>query len=55
MSSSGSSIRRPCERDGNCFTPDDALQLNGLKAKIEGDRASLYYTSQEGGTSKMTL
>lgn len=55
MSRSGGSL------GDNCFDhPDESLELNGSKVKIEVDRASLYYNqSQEmmlmdGKTSKNT-
>ena len=53
--SSNNLLKRPCERDGNCYTPDNGLKLSGSKAKIEADRASLYYKQSQEGTSKMTL
>ena len=59
LGSLGCNPRRPCERDGNCFTPDSSLKLSGSKAKIEANRASLYYNpSQEmldDENSKATL
>ena len=53
-SKSKGSARRPCERDGSCYTQSDALQLTGSKVKIEEDRASLYY-GQGGSESSFTI